>query len=99
MAARDAMRNTQWLEGCQVAPALFAQVMPRLAPVLTPFVASFGGRGLPEPAKTSVSGLLSNVERKNVASMAEHFGQDRLGLHGCIGGAEGADTHRRQVKL
>lgn len=99
MEARDAIRNTQWLEECPVAPELFEQVMPRLATVMKPFVASFGGRVLTEHAKTYVSGLLSNVERKNVASMAEHFGQDRLGLHGCIGGAEGADTHRRQVKL
>jgi len=99
MEARYAIRKTQLLEECQVAPELFEQVMPRLATFMKPFVASFGGRVLTEHAKTYVSGLLSNVERKNVESIAYHFGQDRLGLQGFIGWAEWDDTPLRTELL
>ncbi len=97
--ARYAIRKTQLLEECQVAPEVFEQVIPRLATFMKPFVASCGGRVLTEQAKTSVSGLLSDVERKNVASIADHFGQDRLGLQGFIGWAEWDDTPLRTERL
>jgi hypothetical protein len=70
MDARYAIRKTQWLDECQVAPELFEQVIPRLYTFRAPFVKTFQGQVADHHAKTSVCGLLSDVERKNVASIA-----------------------------
>jgi len=99
MDARYAIRKTQLLEECQVAPAIFAQVMPRLQTFMEPFVDTFRGPALDQHAQTYVSGLLSDVERKNVESIAYHFGQDRLGLQRFIGWADWDDTPLRQELL
>jgi SRSO17 transposase len=99
MDARYAMRKTQWLEECQVAPERFEQVMPRLHTLMEPFVDTLCGPASPQHAKTSVSGLLSDAERKHVASIADHFGQDRLGLQRFIGWAAWDDAPLRQVVI
>ena len=52
----------------------------RLYTFMEPFVTIFQGQVAEQHATTSVCGLLSNVERKNVASMADRFGQARLPL-------------------
>lgn len=96
MDARYTMRKAQLLEECQVAPEIFEQVMPRLHTFMAPFVDTFGGQVLDQHAKTYVSGLLSNVERKNAESIAYHFGQDRLGLQRFIGWADWDDAPLRQ---
>ncbi len=70
MDARYIMRKKQLLQACQVAPEIFDQVLPRWHTFLEPFVASFQGHARTQHAKTSGSGLLSDVERKNVASIA-----------------------------
>lgn len=88
MEARYAIRKHQLLAECQVAPEIFDQVMPRLPTFMEPFVETFQGQALTQHAKTSVSGLLSDVERKNVASIAYHVGQNRLGLQSFIGWAD-----------
>ncbi len=96
MAARYARRTSQLLQECQVAPAIFEQVLPRVHTFMKPFVASWRGQALPQHAETSVRGLLSDVARKNVASIADHFGQDRLGLQGVIGWTDWAAAPLRQ---
>lgn len=48
-------------------------------------------------AQTYVRGLLSDVERKNVESIADHFGQDRLGLQGFIGWDDWDDAPLRHT--
>ena len=85
MDARYTIRKAQLLEECQVAPEVFEQVMPRLRAFLAPFVDTLQGQAPRAHAQTYVRGLLSDVERKNVESIAYHFGQDRLGLQGFIG--------------
>ena len=85
MEARYAFRKSQLLEECQVAPEIFAQVLPRLYPFMQPFVKVFHGKVAAQHAKISVCGLLSDVARKNIASMVYRFGQSRLPLQGCIG--------------
>ena len=85
MEARYAFRTSQLLDECQVAPAMFEQVMPRLSTFMKPFVSIFQGQVADQHAKISVCGLLSNVERKNIASIAYRFGQSRLPLQGFIG--------------
>ena len=73
--------------------------MPRLSTFMDPFVETFQGQALTQHAKTSVSGLLSDVERKNVESMAYHVGHTRLGLQGFIGWADWDDAPLRQTLL
>jgi SRSO17 transposase len=79
------LRKSQLLDACQVAPEMFEQVIPRLYTFMTPFVSTFQGQTADQQAKTYVSGLLSNVEHKNIESIAYRFGQSRLPLQGFIG--------------
>ena len=85
MEARYAFRQSQWLDECQSAPEIFEQVIPRLYTFMKPFGKTFQGQAAEQHATTSVCGLLSDVERKNIASMASRFGQSRLPLQGFIG--------------
>src|SRR5215813_3077619 len=99
MEARYAIRKHQLLAECQVAPEIFDDVMPRLSTFMVPFVETFQGQALMQHAQTYVSGLLSDVERKNVESIAYHVGQNRLGLQGFIGWADWDDAPLRQTLL
>ena len=85
MEARYAIRRSQLLEECQVAPEIFEQVIPRLYSFMKPFVKIFQGQVAEQHAKTYVCGLLSNLERKNVESIAYRFGHSRLPLQAFIG--------------
>jgi hypothetical protein len=85
MEARYALRKSQLLDDCPVAPEMFEQVIPRLSTFMKPCVSLFPGQAADQHAQTSVCGLLSNVERTNIASIADHFGQSRLPLPGFIG--------------
>lgn len=85
MEARYTIRKHQLLAECQVAPEIFEQVIPRLSTFMTPFVKIFQGQVAEQHAKTSVCGLLSNLERKNVESIAYRFGHSRLPLQAFIG--------------
>ena len=59
---------------------------------MKPFVTIFQGQGPDQHAKTSVCGLLSNLARKNVASIAYRFGHSRLPLQAFIGWDEWDDA-------
>ena len=63
---------------------------------MAPFVATLPGQAPRAHAQTSIQGLLSDVERKNVESIAYHFGQERLGLQGFMGWGDWDDTPLRQ---
>ncbi len=97
MDARYTIRKNQLLDECQVAPEIFEQVMPRLQTFMEPFVGTFQGQALSHHATTYVSGLLSDVERQNVESIAYHFGHNRLGLQGFIGWADWDDEPLRRA--
>src|SRR6266849_1818251 len=97
MDARYSLRKTQLLEECQVAPEVFEQVMPRLQTFMEPFVDTLHGQAPRAHVQTYVRGLLSDVERKNVESIAYHFGQERLGLQGFIGWGDWDDAPMRQA--
>lgn len=92
-----ARRKSQRLQACQVAPEIVDQVLPRLHTFLKPCVASWRGQALPQHAETSVRGLLLDVERHNVASIADHGGPDRLGLQGFIGWTDWDEAPLRQA--
>ena len=103
MEARYTLRKTQLLDECQVAPEIFEQVIPRLYTFMKPFVKIFQGQVDDQHAKTYVCGLLSDIEHKNIESIAYRFGQSRLPLQGFIGWHEWDDEPlrqelRRQVK-
>ena len=70
MEARYAFRKSPLLDECQVAPEIFEQVLPRLETFMKPFVRIFQGQAAEHHAKTYVYGLLSQVEQKNIASIA-----------------------------
>jgi len=99
MDARYTLRKHQLLEECQVAPEIFDQVLPRLHTFMEPFVSTFQGQVAEQHAQTYVCGLLSDVERKNVESIAYQFGQARLPLQGFIGWAAWDDAPLRQELL
>jgi SRSO17 transposase len=103
MEARYAIRKRQLLDEGQVSPAIFEHVMPRLYSFRKPFVTIFQGQVGDQHAKTSVCGLLSNLERQNVASIAYRFDHSRLPLQAFLGWEEWDDepwrlTLRHQVK-
>ncbi len=85
MEARYAFRKRPLLDECPMAPEIFEQVMPRLSTFMQPFGRIFQGQAADQHATTSVCGLLSNVERQNLASMAYRCGQSRLPLPSGLG--------------
>src|SRR2546425_10878077 len=96
MEVEYATRKRQLLEACHVAPEIFHQVMPRLETFMAPFVRTFCRQEPAQHAQTSVSGLRSDLERKNVAAIAYRFGHDRLPLPRFVGWAEGDAAPLRQ---
>src|SRR5262245_31372657 len=96
MEARYATRKQQLLAECQVAPEIFDQMLPRLTTVTAPLVVTFFCQELDQHVHTYLCGLLSDVERKNIESIAYRFGQDRLPLQRFIGWAPWDDVPLRQ---
>src|SRR5215475_13258687 len=97
MEARYATRKQQLLAECQVDPEIFDQVLPRLTTFMAPFVETFCRPELDQHAHTYMCGLLSDVDRKNIESIAYRFGQDRLPLQRFIGWAPWEDVPLRQA--
>jgi SRSO17 transposase len=85
MEARYEKRKQELLDECKVAPQVFDRVMPRLETFMEPFVESLVRKEQVEHAQTFVQGLLSDLEHKNVESIAYRFGQERLPLQWFVG--------------
>ena len=85
MEARYALRKRPWLDACQMDPESFAPVMPRRHTCMQPFGRICQGPAAAQYAQPSVWGLRSNVERQNIAAIADRLGHSRLPLHSCIG--------------
>ena len=85
MEADYEARKQELLEECMVAPQVFDRVVPRLERFLQPFVESLARREQVDHAFTFVEGLLSDLEHKNVESIAYRFGQDRMPLQWFVG--------------
>ena len=73
-------RKRAVLKECDVAPQIFQEVEPRLEEFLQPFVASLARREQVAHVRTFVRGLLSDLDHRNVESIAYRFGQERLPL-------------------
>jgi SRSO17 transposase len=97
MDARYTIRKHQLLDECQVAPEIFEQVIPRLYTFMKPFVKIFQGQVAEQHATTYVCGLLSNLERKNIESIAYRFGHSRLPLQAFVGWEEWDDEPLRSA--
>ena len=89
-------RKRAVLKECDVAPQIFQEVEPRLEEFLQPFVASLVRREQVEHVRTFVSGLLSDLEHRNVESIAYRFGHERLPLQHFIGASEWDDGRLRE---
>ena len=85
MEATYEVRKEELLDECTVAPQVFDQVMPRLERFMKPFVASLARKEQVDHASTFVQGLLSDLEHKNVESIAYRFGQGRMPLQWFVG--------------
>jgi len=96
MDRRFEARRSELLAECEVAPAVFRDVIKRLDRFMEPFVGQLARREQVEHASTYVHGLLSDVERKNVESIAYRHDQDRLGLQRFIGYASWDDAPLRE---
>lgn len=96
MEAQFERRKEELLEECRVPVDLFEQVLPRLVEFMKPFVTSFCRSEQRAHARTFVQGLLSNLERKNVESIAYRFGQERMPLQWFVGYSEWDDQPLRQ---
>ena len=85
MERRFAARMQEALDGAVVDPRVFRDVQPRLENFLEPFVARLREVEQKEHARSYVTGLLSDLKRKNVESVAYLHDQDRLPLQKFIG--------------
>lgn len=95
MEAELEARKTALMAECRVDPRVFEQVLPRLESFMEPFVDSLVRREQCEHAVKFVCGLLSDLEHKNVESIADRFGEERLPLPCFIGTSEWDDEPLR----
>lgn len=89
-------RKRVLLQECDVAPQVFQDVEPRLEQFLEPFVSSLVRREQVAHVRTFVSGLLSDLDHRNVESIAYRFGHERLPLQHFIGLSEWNDGLLRE---
>lgn len=78
-------RKQEVLDECKLAPEVLDKLLPRLERFMDPFIESLVRGEQVSHAHTFVQGLLSDLEHKNVESIAYRFGQERLPLQCFIG--------------
>lgn len=98
MEAKYEVRKGQLLEECAVMPEVFDRVMPRLERFMEPFVESLVRKEQVEHAHMFVQGLLSDLDHKNVESIAYRFGQERMPLQWFMG-VSGWEDHPLRDQL
>jgi len=89
-------RKAAVLEECKLAPQIFEDVGSRLEQFMGPFVDSLARKEQVGHALTFVRGLLSDVEHRNVESIAYRFGQERMPLQWFIGVSKWDDQPLRE---
>jgi SRSO17 transposase len=88
MERRFLLRKEAMLRECEVAPQVFRGVLERLAKFVEPFAELLGQPAQRRHTRDYLAGLVSDVERKNVESIAYCHDQDRKNLQHFIGCAE-----------
>ena len=85
MDRRFEARKQEILNEAQIKPELANGMLKRLEQFAEPFVDSLSRREARQNARVYISGLLSDLGRKNVESIAYRHDQDRRGLQRFIG--------------
>lgn len=85
MEPRFEVRLEAMLEECEVSPRMFEGVTDRLSEFVEPFAQLLGQPVQRQRAAEYLSGLVSDLERKNVESIAYRLDQDRRYLQHFIG--------------
>jgi SRSO17 transposase len=85
MERRFSVRYGELMAEAEVKPEALVGVLERLKEFVQPFAASLIHPGQREHAEEYVAGLVSNVERKNIESIAYLHEQDRQPLQKFIG--------------
>src|SRR3989304_3373745 len=85
MERRFEIRKRQILQEADITPQVANGMLKRLEQFAQPFIASFGRREPKENARIYMCGLLSDLKRKNIESIAYRYDQDRRALQQFIG--------------
>lgn len=88
MERRFALRKEAMLAECKVVPEVFRGAVERLAKFVEPFAELLTQPAQRQHTTDYLSGLISDLERKNVESIAYGHDQDRRNLQHFIGCAE-----------
>jgi SRSO17 transposase len=88
MERRFELRKEAMLAECEVAPQVFGGAVDRLAKFVEPYAELLTQPAQRQHAAEYVSGLVSDLKRKNVESIAYRHDQDRRNLQHFIGCAE-----------
>jgi len=87
MERRFEIQKRKILKEADIKPQVFNGMLKRLEQFVKPFIASLGRREPKENAHIYISGLLSDLGRKNVESIAYRYDRDRRALQRFIGSA------------
>jgi SRSO17 transposase len=87
MKRRFEIRKRKILQEADIKPEVANGMLKRLEQFAEPFIASLGRREPKQNARIYISGLLSDLERKNVESIAYRHDLDRRALQRFIGSA------------
>ena len=85
MERRFEIQKRKILKEADIKPQVFNGMLKRLEQFVKPFIASLGRREPKENAHIYISGLLSDLGRKNVESIAYRYDRDRRALQRFIG--------------
>jgi hypothetical protein len=88
MERRFELRKEAMLAECEVAPQVFRGALERLAKFVEPFAELLTQPAQRQHTAEYISGLVSDLKRKNVESIAYRHDQDRRNLQHFIGCAE-----------
>ena len=88
MERRFELRKEAMLAECEVSPEVFRGTVERLTKFIEPFADLLYQPAQREHAADYLGGLVSDLERKNVESIAYRHDQDRRNLQHFIGGAQ-----------
>src|SRR5262245_46092981 len=88
MERRFRIRLDELLEDAEVPATLLRGVMPRLERFLEPFVAALQSAEQKSNGQLYVSGLLSDLDSKDIESIAYLHDRERQGLQKFIGQSE-----------
>jgi len=87
MERRFEIRKRKILQEADIKQEVATGMLKRLEQFAQPFIASLGRREPKQNARIYISGLLSDLRRKNVESIAYRYDQDRRALQRFIGWA------------